>query len=179
MFADFGGVSHAAGGLRLRAQRARLGQRRERLHDCVRTGLHQPLMQGGGAIVRQNRHCFTQQHRAGVEAFFHAHDADAALVIASLNRALDRGGTAPARQQRGVNIEAAERRNIEHRARQNQAVGGHHHDIVRGAAQAFDGGGIVFEGGRLKHLDAACQRDALDGAGHQFQAAPGRAVRLG
>ena len=70
-----------------------------------------------------DRRALGHQHRAGVEAFFHAHDHDAGFRIARHDRALDRRGAAPARQQRAMQIEAAELRRIEDRLRQQQSIG--------------------------------------------------------
>ena len=52
----------------------------------------------GGFVVAdlRGRPCVD---RAGVEALLDLHDADAGLVVAGENGALDRGGAAPARQQ--------------------------------------------------------------------------------
>ena len=59
--------------------------------------------------------------------------------IAGEQRALDRRGAAPARQQRGMDVDAAEPRHREHRRRQDQAVGHDHERIQprpRSASQA-------------------------------------------
>ena len=45
----------------------------------------------------------------------HPHDADAGLPVAGQDRALDRGRPAPARQQRRMQVDAAEARRVEHR----------------------------------------------------------------
>ena len=51
-----------------------------------------------------------EQHRAGVEALIELHDGHAGFGIAREDRALDRRGAAPARQQRAVDVHAAEPR---------------------------------------------------------------------
>ncbi len=65
------------------------------------------------------------RHRdiAGVEADIHLHHHHAALGVARHDGAVDRSGAAPARQQRGVQVEAAERRRIENGLRQDHAIG--------------------------------------------------------
>ena len=54
--------------------------------------------------------------------------------VAGHDGALDRRGAAPARQLRGVQVEAAEARRLEHGRRQDQAVGDDDGDVggVRG-----------------------------------------------
>ena len=63
-----------------------------------------------------------QQDRAGIQPLVHLHDGDAALPVAGEDGALDRGRPAPARQQRGMDIEAAEPRALQDRA---AAAAGH------------------------------------------------------
>jgi hypothetical protein len=50
---------------------------------------------------------FHEQHVAGVQPSVHLHDGDAGLSVARLDGAVDRRGPAPARQQRGVDVQAA------------------------------------------------------------------------
>ena len=57
-----------------------------------------------------------RQHRAGIEARIHLHDRDAGFAVSGEERALDRRRAAPARQQRGVDVERAVRRGVEQRA---------------------------------------------------------------
>ena len=71
----------------------------------------------------------SRRHRAGVEAFLHAHEVDAGLGVAGHDRALHRRRAAPARQQRSVNVEAAEFRRGEHGRRQDETVGGDDRDV--------------------------------------------------
>jgi hypothetical protein len=63
-------------------------------------------------------------HRTRVETFLHLHQADAGFGIARHDRALDRRGAAPTRQQRPVQVDAAEPRRGENREGQDQAIGG-------------------------------------------------------
>ena len=76
---------------------------------------------------------------AGVEPCVHLHDGDAGLAVAGEDGALDRRRAAPARQQRGMDVEAAEARRLEHRLRQDQAIGRDHRGIEaeRGEARRF------------------------------------------
>jgi hypothetical protein len=66
---------------------------------------------------------------AGVEPLVHLHHHHAGLFIAGHDRPLDRRGTAPARQQRGVAVVAAVAGAVEDRFRQQQAVGDDDGDI--------------------------------------------------
>jgi hypothetical protein len=67
--------------------------------------------------------------RSRVEAFRDAHDGDAGFAVARHDGAVDGGGAAPARQQRGVEIKGAVRRGLEDGARQNQPIGHDHGSI--------------------------------------------------
>ena len=64
-----------------------------------------------------------EQHRPGVEARVELHDGHAGLRVAGEDRALDGRGAAPARQQRTVDVHAAEPRQIERRLRKDEAIG--------------------------------------------------------
>ncbi len=70
-------------------------------------------------------HGSLQEDGAGIQGRLHAHEGDAGLAVAGEERALNGRGAAPARQQRGVHIDAAEPRRIEQRLRQNEPVGDH------------------------------------------------------
>ena len=87
------------------------------------------VMQAGCGVMRFNRAGGFIHHVAGVEAGRHFHNGDAGFSIAGCDGALNRRRAAPARQQGGVNIQAAVFRRVQHRLRQDQAVGRHHHHI--------------------------------------------------
>jgi hypothetical protein len=53
-------------------------------------------------------------HRTGVETGVHLHDAHSGALVTREQGALDRRRPAPARQQGGVDVDAAERRQLEH-----------------------------------------------------------------
>ena len=67
------------------------------------------------------RHGAPQQHGAGIEARIHEHDADAGFGVAGHDGAGDRRGAAPARQQRGVDVQAAAPRGGKNGGRQEKA----------------------------------------------------------
>ena len=145
------------------------------------------VVQAGGGIARFDGRALDGQHGARIEAFFHLHDGHARFIVARLDGAVDRCGTAPARQQGTVDIDAGF--DVERAARQDQAVGRHHHHVVVGGQQALVGrlclGGALrvlavhAQGQGLQHLDAMLLRILLDGRGVQLHAASGRAVGLG
>ena len=88
-----------------------------------------------------------EQHRAGIEPGLHLHDGHAGDFVARHDCALHRCRPAPTRQQRAVDIEAAEHRFIEHRLRQDQPVSRDNPDVgvERGELRLRFGG---FERGR-------------------------------
>ena len=140
------------------------------------------VVQAAGTVLRIDGHGLGQQHGAAVESGFHLHDGDAGLRVARLDRAMDRRRAAPARQQRSMDVDAAARRQVEHGLRQDQAVGGHHHQF----GAALDAGGAdrlvrrrILEPLGLGHRNGVRQGDFLYGGGLQHHAAPGRAVGLG
>jgi hypothetical protein len=57
------------------------------------------------------------------------------VSVSPASSALDRRRAAPARQQRGVDVDAAQSGYRQHRRRQDQAVGGHHQQIRRQGGQ--------------------------------------------
>ena len=138
----------------------------------------EPVVQAAAGVRGGNRRAHLEQHRAGVEPCFHLHHGDAALRVAGFHRALDRRGAAPARQQRGVAVDAAQARDIEYRLGQDQAIGDHHHQVRAQGRQLRLGLGIA-QALRLHDRQAMLQGQVLHRAGHQFLPAAGRPVRLG
>jgi FlaG/FlaF family flagellin (archaellin) len=92
-------------------------------HDQPRAKIGQAVVHALGGVGGGNRRAFRQQHRAGIETFVHAHDGDAGLGVAGEDGAMDGGGAAPARQQRSMDVDAAEDRRIEEAFGQDMAVG--------------------------------------------------------
>ena len=135
-------------------------------------------MQAAAGVVGTDGRADLEQHRPGIQASFHLHHGHPAFRVAGLDRPLDRRRTAPARQQRGVTVDAAEARNIQHHLRQDQAVGHHHQQVGLERCQ-FGLGGRVAQGLRLVDGNLVLQGQLLDRAGHQFLPAASRAIRLG
>ncbi len=97
--------------------------------------------------------------------------------VAREYRRLYRRRAAPARQQRGMHVEAAFRRDIENVLRKNKPVSRHDEDI-RIECRDLRHGIRVLEGHRLQHLDTVVEGEPFDRARGKPLAAPGRAVRL-
>ncbi len=125
---------------------------------------------------RPDRDGLGQQDRAGVEPLFHLHDADAGLAVAGEDGALDRRRATPARQERGVDIEAAEPGRRQHRLRQDQAIGRHYCRVEAERGELGNGSGV--EARRRMHGQVRCLGCLLHGRGLRSLAATGRTRRL-
>ena len=98
--------------------------------------------------------------------------------VAGEQRALDRRRAAPARQQRGMDVQRALRRGLEQRRRQEQAVGGDDQRVrLRGHAPRSASCGVL-SAQRLEHGEPALRREMLDRARRRSHAAAGRPVGL-
>ena len=129
----------------------------ERFGQKFRTGLCQTVEQLTGGFGFADRGFVRQQHIAGIQTLGHLHGGNTRLFVARDNRPLDRRGTAPARQQRTMHVDAAVRRNIEHRLGQQLAVG--HHDDDLGCQRAQTRLLVlIFERIRLKDRDIMRER---------------------
>ena len=155
VLADLVGISDARSRLWRQGERAPL-QRRKRERHQIRPKPRERVVQFARGQIRGYRLRLLQSHGTGIEAFIHPHDGDAALGIARHDGAVDRRSAAPARQQRGMDVEAAERHGIENRLRQDQAIGDDH----RG------GGAMRAKGGlRLSRLQRrGCQHRQIEAA---------------
>ena len=195
---DLGGVGDT--GLRLRLEDQPPGRQFiQRRHDGPGADVGQTVVQGAGGIGLEDGHDVTCTHRARVQPRFHLHDADAGLGVASLDGPLDRGSAAPARQQRGMDVQAAQPGQVQHRLRQQQAIGGHHHHVrLQGpqGCQCFFGpliGGLTPDPALfgliscrktdaqrlgLKDWKIGSQCTLLDGRRQQFLTTTRRSVRL-
>ena len=182
---DLVGIGDAGLGLRGAGQ-ATAGGHLQSFDDQPSAQAGQAVVQHGRGVVGTDGLALDQQHVAGVQSRIHLHDGDAGLGIAGLDRAVDGGGPTPARQQRAVDVEAAQARQVQRPLLQDQAIGGHHHHVGGGGEQGVARSGrlvgilaIQAQAVRLAHRDAVLLRQLLDGRGLQLHAATGRAVRLG
>ncbi len=88
------------------------------MHDRFGAESGEFVVQGLGVIIRCNGETVLRQQRTGIESRVHLHDGDAGFAVAGEQRALDRRRTAPARQQRSVDVERASRSRGERARRQ-------------------------------------------------------------
>ena len=126
-------------------------------------------------VVGADRRRVLQAHRAGVERLDEADDRDAGLLVAGHDRALDRGGAAPARQQRRVDVEdlvVAEQRVADQRA-----VGAHGAAPRARAAAIRSQHLLVVQALGLDQLDAELAR--LLGDRRRRELAPAALGRVG
>jgi len=139
------------------------------------------LGQFGGQLTRRlvaSGRGHLGQHRPGVEPRFHPHYGDARLLVARQYRALDGGRSAPARQQAGMNVEAAVDWRIEHRLRQDQAIGRDHRHVSAKRGEC----GLLLRAPQRRGMpdrNAQFLRAALHRRRLQSLAPSGRARRLG
>ena len=86
-------------------------------------------MQFAGGHFRADGDALLERDRPGIEGFFHPHHRDAGFAVARHDGALDRRRAPPARQQRGVQVEAPLGRRVENGFRQDQAIGDDDRDV--------------------------------------------------
>ena len=109
---DFGGVGRLRVVLR-RLRRLSDVDQRQRLDQRERSHLGEAKLQLAVGLVVGNRRADLEDDRAGVERFDHAHDRDARLGVAVANRGLDRRRAAERRQQRRMDVDRAEPRQVD------------------------------------------------------------------
>ena len=176
-------IGHTLARLHLRLKPPHL---REGLHDHAATQVGQLVVQHSGGVCGLNRQALAQQHVAGIQPRVHLHDSHAGDGIARFNRAVNRCRAAPARQQGGVDVQAAVAGCIQHPLRQDQTVSGDDHHIGLGLRDGGLRGLCVVreftvqpQAARLRHRDVVRQSELLDRRGLQLHAATCRTVGLG
>ena len=157
--------------------RGDFGEFFERFGQKLRARLRQTVEQLARGFACADRRFICQQHIAGVQTLRHLHGGDARLFVACDDRPLNGGRAAPARQKRAVDVDAAVRRNVEHRLGQQLAVGDNDNDLGRQLAQACLLV-LVFEGSRLIDRNVMLKRQLLDRGRGQNLLAALRLVRL-
>jgi hypothetical protein len=93
------------------------------------------LREGTGGVVGSDRRLAREQDVARVHLFAHRHDAHARTGVTRHDGVRDRRRPAVPRQQRRMNVDAAARRQVEDRSRQDAAVSRDHDEIGRQRAQ--------------------------------------------
>ena len=110
-------VAHTLGWLRQRAGAASFDPR-QRFKQQLRTQLGEFALQVRRCGVHPDRNGTLRKYRPGIESGFELHYGHARLRIACKDGPLDRCGATPARQQRGVNVQAPACGDCEHGRRQ-------------------------------------------------------------
>jgi hypothetical protein len=134
-------------------------------------------VQRPGVFVGVDRQWFSPEHRAGIQPSVHLHDRNAGFAVAGKQSALNRRGTAPARQQGGVNVERAEARSFEKCGREKQSVSGYDQRVWPQGAD-FPQLWSILQLRWLPDWNSALGGEALHRARRRPQAAARRAVRL-
>lgn len=138
----------------------------------------QTIMELSGGFLRADVDGFFENDIAGIHAFIHVHDADACFAIAIDDSPVNGGGSAIFRQQRGVDIEAAEARQLENISAQNFSIGSYDKEIsLHGGELSKSLGTGQFL--RLDHGNALAAGELLHRRSDQVQPASLRLVRLG
>jgi hypothetical protein len=125
---DLGGIGNPLVVLRPAGQGALL-KVVKRPHHELRAEFGEAIVQLPGRLVGTDRGTLHKADGAHVELLLDAHDRNAGLGVAGQKCTLDRRGTPPAWQKRGMNVEAAIMRRIEDRVRQDLPVGHHHASV--------------------------------------------------
>ena len=149
----------------------------EHFHHETPAEIGQLVVHGGGGVVDADAERALEQHGARIKPALHAHDGDAREMVAVHDRPLD-GGRAPVLgQERAVDVERPDGRDVQHGLGQDEAVGG---DDQRVGAEPGERGavGFVLEVERLEDRDAEFLRQHLDGGRLELVPAPGGAVGL-
>ena len=116
--------------LRLGARDPQLDQR-QRLDQRGGSELAQAERELARGLVVEDRGACDVHDRPRVQSRDHLHDRHAGLGAPLGDRRLNRSGAAQRGKQRGVNVQRAEARQIDQRARQDVAVGDHDADVGR------------------------------------------------
>jgi hypothetical protein len=161
----------------LRRRRQRV-QARQGVEDHLGAEHGQPGGQLAGRLVGTDRRRGGQQHLPGVHAGVHLERRDAGDRLAADDRPLNGRGAAIPRQERGVNVDRAARRRVEHGLRQDLSEGDDDGDVGAERAQPLGPLGVA-QARRLEHRQPGRQRGRLDRRRRQPLAAVRGPIRLG
>ncbi len=110
----------------------------QRLDQQVAAQFGELVVERLPGLVGRERDRALAEDRSGIQSGVHLHDGDAGFGISGADHGLNRSSAAPAREQRGMNVDRAVRRDVEHRLRQNLPEGGDDVDIGRPLLEFFD-----------------------------------------
>ncbi len=134
-------------------------------------------MQGSGGLQGVDAQDLRGQDRALVQPLGHAHDLDAGDLVPRHDRPLDGRRAAPAGQERGVEVEAAQPRRVENGGGQDLAEGHHHGGVEAEGREGRDLVGVTHgERGADRH--AMGQGEGVGRRGLQLMAAAPGGGRL-
>ncbi len=125
LFLDLARIGNAHRRLLLGLHPARL-QVEERRSYQVRAKRRELIVQGTGVLILSDRKATLRKQRPGIQTRVHPHDRNPRFTIAREKRALNRRGAAPARQERGMNVQRSVRSDNKERRRQDHAVRSDH-----------------------------------------------------
>ena len=155
-----------------------VGQLAQRHGQQSAAKVGQLVVQVARGVVDVDAHGLLQQHGAGIQAGFHAHDGHPGHGVTGHDGSLDGRGAAQARQQRGMHVDGAKARDVQHRLRQYQAVRGHHQHVGAQGTQ-FRNGVLGLEIQGLVHRHAVLDGQQFDLRRAALLAASAGAVGLG
>src|SRR6266404_3164175 len=163
---------------RLRAGPERAGsQSLERLQERRRAEGRERGVERTAGVARGNGEPPLQQYGACVQTRVHLHDRDAGFGVAGEQGSLDGCRSAPARQQRRVNVDAPQGRQNQDLAWHDQAIG-HDDQNLRSPGLELCARGGAAESLRLCQRQLRGKRCELHRARGEFLAAPPGSVRL-
>ncbi|MNY21101.1 hypothetical protein D3C86_1546230 [compost metagenome] len=175
---EHGGVGREGVVLRGGLQGA-LEPRAEGVDEGLGPDLGEALREDIGRLVGADRGACLQEHGAGIQALLHLHGGDPGLGVAVQDGPLDRGGAAIAGQERGVDVDAAEGRQVQDRLRQDLAVGDDHDEVGGQGLERREGLLVAAQALRLVDRDPGFEGSLLDRGHGDLLAAPHRPIGLG
>ena len=163
--------------LRLRQNRP-IRQSRQRLNHQRRAFARQHGKQLRCGLFRPNLVGLLEQNRPRVEAFFEKHRGVAGECVAHGDGPLDGRGAAILRQQRRVQIDAAQPRQRQHPRRNDAAIGHNHNRVRRDGFECSAKLRVVADLFRLRHRNSGGKGRLLHGRRGELLAAAHGTVGL-
>ncbi len=151
---------------------------RHRLHQEPRAERNEPRFQGSCGFVRRHGHAFRQQDRTRVHFRNELHGGHSGDRLPFEDGPLHRRRAAVPGQQRIVNVDASQGRQVQDRLGQYPPVGHHHHEVRTPTPELFQQAGVFHLPGRQDRYPGPV-RGPPDRRGRGRLASPGRAVGPG